>query len=377
MDRHCSFKSIIYIKAMWIDNKPVKGRGAAIQPSNRYLKNAYGTWDSAGVDALLNEDGEQEIDDPPTKFIVGHAKSILNKVTSKDIGIEWSVNPYQGCEHGCAYCYARPTHEYWGYSAGLDFERTIIVKRNAADLLDKALRSPTWDVGTISISGNTDCYQPAERKEGITRKILQVAQNFGQPIGVITKNALVLRDNDIIAEMASRKLASVAISLTTQDEALRRVLEPRTSTAQTRLRTIETLSKAGVPVLAMLAPIIPSMNDHEIPDLLRSAANAGARTASYTVVRTNGPVEDVFRKWLEDHFPDRAAKVIAQISELHGGGMKDSSMGRRMRGEGALAESIRSVFNLMRKRYFGDLRMPDHDRSQFKIPANGQLDLFS
>ena len=177
--------------------------------------------------------------------------------------------------------------------------------------------------------------------------------------------------------MASRKLASVAISLTTQDEALRRVLEPRTSTAQTRLRTIETLSKAGVPVLAMLAPIIPSMNDHEIPDLLRSAANAGARTASYTVVRTNGPVEDVFRKWLEDHFPDRAAKVIAQISELHGGGMKDSSMGRRMRGEGALAESIRSVFNLMRKRYFGDLRMPDHDRSQFKIPANGQLDLFS
>lgn len=362
---------------MSIDNKPVKGRGAAIQPANRYLQNAYGIWERVGVDALLNEDGELEVDNSRTKFIVGHAKSILNKVTSKDIEIEWSVNPYQGCEHGCAYCYARPTHEYWGYSAGLDFERTIIVKRNAADLLDKALRSSKWDVGTISISGNTDCYQPVERKEGITRKILRVAQVFGQPIGVITKNALVLRDIDILTEMASRNLAGVAISLTTQDEALRRVLEPRTSTISMRLRTIETLSKAGVPVLAMLAPIIPAMNDHEVPDLLRSAADAGARTASYTVVRTNGPVEDVFRNWLEHHFPERAAKVIAQISELHGGGMNDSKLGRRMRGEGPLSENIRSVFNVMRKRYFGDNTMPVHDRSLFKVPANGQLDLFS
>lgn len=362
---------------MLIDDKPVKGRGAAIQPVNKYLRNAYGAWEAEGVDALLNEDGEQETDATPTKFIIGQAKTILNKVTSKDIGLDWSVNPYQGCEHGCAYCYARPTHEYWGYSAGLDFERTIIVKRNAADLLDKALRSAKWDVGTISISGNTDCYQPVERKEGITRKILKVAQDFGQPIGIITKNALVLRDIDILAEMASRNLASVAISFTTQDEGLRRVLEPRTSTALMRLKTMEALSNAGIPVLAMLAPIIPALNDHEIPELLRSAADAGARNASYTVVRTNGPVEEVFRTWLEHHFPERAAKVIAQISELHGGAMNDSTMGRRMHGEGALAESIRSVFKVLRKRYFGDSRMPDHDSSHFKIPANGQLDLFS
>lgn len=361
---------------MLIDDKPVKGRGAAIQPANKYLRNTYGIWETEGVDDLLNEDGEQESDATPTKFIIGQSKSILNKVTSKDIGLDWSVNPYQGCEHGCAYCYARPTHEYWGYSAGLDFERKIIVKRNAAELLEKALRSPNWDVGTISISGNTDCYQPVERKEGITRKILKVAQDFRQPIGIITKNALVLRDLDILTEMASRNLASVAISFTTQDEGLRRVLEPRTSTALMRLKTMEALSNAGIPVLAMLAPIIPALNDHEIPELLRSAADAGARTASYTVVRTNGPVEEVFRKWLEHHFPDRAAKVIAQISELHGGSMNDSRMGRRMRGEGALAESIRSVFKVMRKRYFGDARMPDHDRSQFKIPTNGQLDLF-
>lgn len=367
--------------AMSIDKKPVKGRGAAIQPANRFLKNVYGTWDIEGVDALLfrsaaEEEGELDRDTTRTKFILGNAKSILNKVTSQDIGLDWSVNPYQGCEHGCAYCYARPTHEYWGYSAGLDFERTIIVKRNAAELLAKALRSPKWDVGTISISGNTDCYQPVERKEGITRKLLKVAQEFGQPIGIITKNALVLRDLDILTEMAARNLVGVAISFTTQDEALRRVLEPRTSTSSMRLKTMETLSKAGIPVMAMLAPIIPAMNDHEIPELLRSAADAGARTASYTVVRTNGPVEDVFRQWLEHHFPDRAAKVIAQISEMHGGGMNDSKLGRRMRGEGAIANSIRSLFNLMRKRYFGDATMPHYDQTLFKVPAHGQLVLF-
>lgn len=357
---------------MAIDDKPVKGRGASEQVKNRFLQHSYGVVHWEGVDEVekLPDGGGR------TKYIEVFPKTILNKVNSPDVGMAWSVNPYQGCEHGCAYCYARPTHEYWGYSAGLDFERTILLKRNAPELFAQALRHPKWGAETISISGNTDCYQPVERRERITRGLLQVAQEFRQPIGIITKNAMVLRDLDILAEMAAHRLASVAISLTTLNEDLRRVLEPRTSTATNRLRAIETLSKAGVPVFVMVAPIIPALNEHEVPALLKAAAEAGALGAGYTIVRTNGAVQDVFRKWLEDHFPDRAAKVIAQISAAHGGAMNDSSFGRRMRGEGPFAENIRRVFHVMRKRYFGDRTLPPMDHSLFSPPQQGQLDLF-
>ena len=354
---------------MPIDGKPVKGRGAAEQPANRFLKTHYGVAHWEGID---------EVDDEvhPTRYLIEHPKTILNKVTSPDVGLEWSLNAYQGCEHGCAYCYARPTHEYWGYSAGLDFERVIIVKRNAPELLRKALRDPKWPVEVISISGNTDCYQPIEQEEGITRQLLEICLEFRQPIGMITKNALILRDLDLLRELAALNLVHVAISFTTMDEELRRRLEPRTSTGANRLRAMAALSDAGVPVHAMIAPIIPALNASEVPTLLKAAAQAGARGAGYTVVRTNGPVEGIFRTWLQHHYPDRAAKVIAQISELHGGHMHDPRFGRRMKGEGPFAENIARVFRVFRARYFAGRGTPELDRSLFRVPPHGQLDLF-
>ncbi len=356
---------------MEIDGKSIKGRGAQIQVPNRFSERSVGIVHWEGIDEPEDER------DKPTKYLENYPKTILNKITSPDLSMEWSLNPYQGCEHGCAYCYARPTHEYWGYGAGLDFERVILMKRTAPALLEKELRKASWDGGVISISGNTDCYQPVERKERITRSVLEVAQRFRQPIGIITKNALVLRDLDILEEMAKHRLAHVAISLTTLDENLRRVMEPRTSTSANRLRTIEALANAGVPVQVMVAPIIPGLTDHEVPALLKAAARAGASKAGYTIVRTNGAVEPVFRSWLEEHYPDRAAKVIAQIGHAHGGSMNDSTFGRRMRGEGAFAENIKRVFRLFRDRYFEGREMPALDRSLFNPPPKGQLDLFA
>jgi len=358
-----------YLVHMAMDAKPVKGRGAAEQVPNRFLRHSYGVMEPEGVDEV--EDAPH-----PTTYIPGHPKTIINKVDSPDVGMDWSLNPYQGCEHGCAYCYARPTHEYWGYSAGLDFERVIIMKREAPALLEKALRDPKWRGGPITIAGNTDPYQPVERTERITRGLLEVAWDFQQPIGIITKNALVLRDLDILSEMAARNLAQVAISLTTLDEDLRRKLEPRTSTAVNRLRTIGELTRAGVPVHVMVAPIIPALNEPEVPALLKAAADAGAVGAGYTVLRTNGPVEEVFRKWLDLHFPERAAKIVAQVGAMHGGRMSDGASGRRMRGEGAFAENVRRVFRVFRARYFAGRSAPPLDSSLFKPPPRGQLDLF-
>ncbi len=355
---------------MSIDEKPIKGRGAVEQVANRFLRTHYGVAHWEGVDEV-----EEEVQ--PTKYLIENPRTIINPVNSPDLSFKWSLNPYQGCEHGCSYCYARPTHEYWGYSAGLDFERVIIVKRNAPELLDKALRHPKWKAEPITISGNTDCYQPIERKEQITRKILEVAHAFNQPIAMITKNALILRDIDLLQDMASRDLASVAISFTSLNEDLRRVLEPRTSTGRNRLKAIETLSKAGIPVHAMIAPIIPTLNEPEVPTLLKAAADAGARSAGYTILRTNGAVKPVFRKWVEEHYPDRAAKIISQASHLHGGSMNDSEWGRRMKGSGAFAHNIERIFKIMRDRYFAGRESPELRSDLFKPPPQGQLDLFS
>ncbi len=355
---------------MAIDGKPVKGRGAVEQVPNRFLSTQYGVVHWEGIDEV-----EEEVQ--PTKYIEVHPKTIVNPVSSQDLSFNWSLNPYQGCEHGCSYCYARPTHEYWGYSAGLDFERVVLIKRNAPELLEKALRHPKWKGEPITVSGNTDCYQPIERKEQITRKILEVASAFNQPIAMITKNALIMRDLDILSDMAARGLASVAISLTTLNEDLRRVLEPRTSTGRNRLKVIETFSQAGIPVHAMIAPIIPTLNEPEVPALLKAAADAGALSAGYTVLRTNGAVKQVFKKWAEEHYPDRAGKIIAQGSDLHGGSMNDSTWGRRMKGSGAFAENIERVFKVMRRRYFEGRVSPSLDSSQFKPPPRGQLDLFA
>ncbi|MDX9749795.1 MAG: PA0069 family radical SAM protein [Flavobacteriales bacterium] len=354
---------------MAIDGKPIKGRGTGDQVPNRFLKHSYGVVHWEGVDAVEEEH-------PATRHVVEHAKRIVNRVDAPDLRFNWSMNPYQGCEHGCAYCYARPTHEYWGYGAGLDFERVIIVKRNAPELLRATFMDRKWRPEPIMFSGNTDCYQPVERREGITRRMLEVLLEFRHPVSMITKNALVLRDLDILRELAAMGLVSVAISLTTLDEGLRRVMEPRTSTGINRLKAMEALTKAGVPVYAMVAPIIPALNEHEVPALIEAAANAGALGAGYTVVRTNGAVKPVFESWLRAHFPDRAEKVLAQVRDAHGGQSSDSRFGRRMRGEGHFAENIRQVVALMRRKHFAGRTVPELDRTRFKRPAAGQLELF-
>ena len=354
---------------MATDGKPVKGRGAQEQVRNRFQQHSYGVVHWEGIDELDEEVGA-------TRYVVETARSIVNEVNSPDLSFKWSMNPYQGCEHGCAYCYARPTHEYWGYSAGLDFERVILMKSNAPELLEARLRSRSWVPDTIMLSGNTDCYQPVERKEGITRRLLEVLHRFRNPVGIITKNALVLRDLDILREMAAEGLAHVAISITTLDEDLRRVMEPRTSTAAHRLRAMETLSHAGVPTMVMVAPVIPGLNDKDIPAVLKAAADAGARAAGYTVVRTNGAVAPVFERWLRTHYPDRADKVLMQIRELHGGQVEDTKSGRRMRGEGAHAGSINRLFKVMRSRYFQGRSLTTLDTMRFRVPPSGQLDLF-
>lgn len=348
----------------------VKGRGADRQVANRFLQRHYGVVEPTGID-------EPELGvDQATQVLPTFPRTILNRVDSPDLPFTWSLNPYQGCEHGCSYCYARPTHEYWGYSAGLDFERVILVKREAAALLEKALRAPSWRGEPIMLSGATDPYQPVERRERLTRACLELCLRFGQPVSVITKNALVTRDVDLLAELARDRRAAVAISLTTLNEDLRRVLEPRTSTAANRLKAMELLAAAGVPVFAMIAPVIPALNAPEIPALLRAAREAGAVGAGYTVLRTNGPVEPLFRAWLQHHFPDRAAKVIAQTSALHGGRMSDGRSGVRMRGEGAFALQINRIFTVMRRRIFGQSAFPALDSSGFNRPPQGQLELF-
>ena len=354
---------------MPIDGKPIKGRGAATQVANRFLKLSYGVVHWEGIDEVEEEDRR-------TRYVIEHAKSIVNKVDSPDLRFDWSMNPYQGCEHGCAYCYARPTHEYWGYSAGLDFERVVLVKRNAPELLRSTLMDKKWNAAPIMFSGNTDCYQPVERKEGITRRMLEVCLEFRQPVAMITKNALILRDLDLLSEMASMGLASVAISLTTLNEDLRRVMEPRTSTGANRVRTIEALTQAGVPTMVMTAPIIPALNEHEIPALLQAAADAGALGAGYTIVRTNGAVKHVFDNWVHEHFPDRASKVIAQVSEMHGGTMNDSHFGRRMKGEGEFARSVHQLFRVSHDRAFRGRTMPAMNTQLFQRPPEGQLELF-
>lgn len=340
-----------------------------MQVLNRFLSRSHGIVHWEGIDEPLEEARA-------TRYLVEHPRTIVNRVESPDLPFVHSLNPYQGCEHGCAYCYARPTHEYWGYSAGLDFEQVIIVKRNAPELLEKQLRNPRWTVEPISISGATDPYQPIERKERLTRQLLEVALAFKQPVSVITKNALVLRDLDLLVELAGHGLAIVAISVTTLKEELRRVLEPRTSSTANRLRAIRVLRDAGVPVMAMVAPIIPALNESEVPDLLRATAEAGAITASYTVLRTNGAVEPVFTAWLQEHFPDRAARVMEHVKAMHGGRMSDSAYGRRMRGSGVHADHIARMFKVMRRRCFGESRLPELRCDLFKPPPQGQLGLF-
>lgn len=321
-----------------------KGRGSQINTHNRFNRYSY----SQDYTEMLDE---EFLVNHKTEIIYTHPKTIINKVESPDVGLEYSLNPYQGCEHGCIYCYARNTHEYWGYSAGLDFEQKIIVKQNAVEILEKQFSSKSWKPKPIMLSGNTDCYQPIERQLEITRRILQTCLKYKHPVALITKNALILRDIDILEELAKLNLVHVMISITGTDESVRQKLEPRTATYKNRFKVIEELTKVGIPTGVMVAPIIPGLNNHEIPTVIDLAAQAGARSAGYTMVRLNGAIGPIFKDWLQKSFPDRANKVWNQICESHGGNVNDSRFGVRMRGEGKMAKSIKQLFDISVNRF--------------------------
>ena len=340
----------------------LKGRGAQINTQNRFLKTTRAKEHIEAIDDWTEENEH-------TVYLEDHAKSIVNKVDSPDVGMWYSMNPYQGCEHGCIYCYARNAHEYWGYSAGLDFERKIIVKKNAAELLRKFLMHPKWECKPISLSGNTDCYQPAEKKFRLTRSLLEVCNEFNQPVGMITKNAGMLRDKDLLQEMAKKKLISILVSITSFNEDLRRVMEPRTTTATQRLRIIQELSEAGVRMGVMLGPMIPGLNEHEMQRIMKAASENGATFSAYTFIRLNGAIKIMFHDWLYKNFPDRADKVWHLIETGHGGKVNDSRYGVRMRGEGPISDLVRQQFIKYNKLYNLNAERWELDCSQFRRPG--------
>ncbi len=344
-----------------------KGKGAQINTSNRFEKHHIAYEHIEGLD-------EPHLEDKPrTEVFYETPKKIISKNDSPDLPFDHSVNPYQGCEHGCIYCYARNSHEYWGLSAGLDFESKIIVKKDAPQLLEEAFLKKSWKPSKLMLSGNTDCYQPLEQRFELTRAILKVCLRYRNPIGIITKNALITRDIDVLKELASHRLVHVYLSITTLDEKLRQLMEPRTASAVKKLRAIRQLTNEGIPVGIMNAPIIPGLNHHEIPKVLEAAAHAGARSAGYTVVRLNGQIADLTRDWLFKNFPDRAQKVWNQVCELHGGHVNDSEFGRRQSGEGSHADIIKQLFKKSQKKYFDGRSMPPVNMNAFRRGGNYQL----
>ena len=346
----------------------LKGRGAQFNPKNRFLKNEIVKEHIEAIDDWIEPNAE-------TQFLEDNPKTIVNKVESPDVGMFYSMNPYQGCEHGCTYCYARNAHEYWGYSAGLDFERKIIVKKNAPQLLRKFLMDPKWQCLPISLSGNTDCYQPGEKKFGITRALLEVCLEFNQPVGIITKNAGILRDKDLLTQLAAKRLVSVLISVTSFDENLRRTMEPRTTTGKQRIRTIRELSDAGVRTGVMLGPMIPGLNEHEMQRIMKAASENGASFSAYTFIRLNGAIKLIFRDWLYKCFPDRADKVWHLIEASHDGKVNDSRFGVRMRGEGNIAQLVAQQYARYTQKYGLNAERWELDTSLFRRPG-GQISLF-
>jgi DNA repair photolyase len=340
----------------------LKGRGAQFNPRNRFLKNSTAREEIESIDEWTEPN-------PATIYLEDNAKGIVNKVDSPDLHLMYSMNPYQGCEHGCIYCYARNAHEYWGYSAGLDFERKIIVKKNAPELLRKFLMNPKWECTPISLSGNTDCYQPAEQKFKLTRRMLEVCLEFNQPVAMITKNAGMLRDKDLLQEMAKKKLVSILVSITSLDEEIRRTMEPRTTTAKQRLRLIKELSDAGVRMGVMMGPMIPGLNEHEMQRIMKAASENGATFTAYTFIRLNGAIKLIFHDWLYKNFPDRADKVWHLIEQSHDGKVNDSRYGIRMRGEGNIAELVAQQYKKYGKIYHMNEEDFQLDCTQFRRPG--------
>src|SRR5467141_59922 len=309
---------------------PVHGRGASWSPANRFERLHV---DLADIDVVDGEPNAEERPRRQTQYFRDGTKSIITRNDSPDVGFETSLNPYRGCEHGCIYCYARPTHEYLGFSAGLDFESKIMVKMNAPELLRAELESPRWQPQTLVLSGVTDPYQPVERKLQITRSCLEVLAEFRNPVAIITKNHLVTRDIDILGELAACNAVAVNVSVTSLDPTLQRVLEPRTTSPQGRLYAIEQLRAAKIPVGVMVAPIIPGLTDHEVPKILDACAKAGAQFAGYTVIRLPWAVAPLFEHWLDEHFPERKEKVLSRIRHIRNGKINDPRWGFPTKGE--------------------------------------------
>jgi DNA repair photolyase len=347
--------------------RSIVGRGAAGNPKNRFER--------IEVEPEPGESDEES--GPETVYLRDVSRSIIARNDSPDIGFDASINPYRGCSHGCIYCFARPTHEYLGFSAGLDFESKILVKQNAPDLLRKELSSSRWKPQVLAMSVATDCYQPVEKKLRLTRRCLKVIAEFRNPVAVVTKNHLVTRDIDLLSELARYDAAMVAISLTTLDDDLRRVMEPRTSRPARRLAAIEALARAGIPVGVMIAPIIPGLTDHEMPALLSAAAEAGASFAAYTPVRLPYAVRPLFEDWLEHHFPERKEKVLNRIRSIRGGKLNDPRFGSRMRGEGIFAEHIAQLFSIScRRAGIGEKEFPSLSTAAFRKDGGAQPGLF-
>ncbi len=340
--------------------------GSRFDPPNRFEStHREPDWEHWDGDA----DSRPTDDSRPIVYLEDDSQSIVSENDSPDIPFRYSLNPYRGCAHGCAYCYARNSHEYLGFNAGLDFETKIVVKRRAAELFRQFLSRPKWKPESIAFSGVTDCYQPIERTERLTRSCMLVAAEFGQPVSIVTKNAAVLRDLDVLQELAAMNLIHVYISVTTLQPDLAREMEPRTSIPVARLRAIRTLSAAGIPVGVMCAPIIPGLNDSELPHVLEAAADHGAQTAGYILLRLPLTVLPVFREWLERVYPARAENVLGLIAQTRGGSLSDSTFGRRMRGSGPIAEQIASLFRIFRARHGLDRSLPTYDLSHFRVPT--------
>lgn len=344
-----------------------RGRAAASNPSNRFDR-LHVQYDPAELD-------EEELRQVQREVFRDDSSSILSKNDSPDVPFTYSVNPYRGCEHGCIYCYARPTHEYLGFSAGLDFETKIVVKENAPDLLSARFQKRSWTPQVISFAGNTDVYQPLERSMQLTRRCLEVCLRHRNPVAIVTKNGLVTRDLDILEEMASMNLVRVVVSLTTLRADLVSEMEPRTARPSLRLKTIRRLREAGVPVGVLMAPLVPGLNDEEMPAVLEAAAEAGADAAGYVVLRLPGAVKELFLEWLRDAYPNRVEKVTSRLRSLRGEELNDTQYGRRMRGEGPWADAFRRLFRITARKHGLDKKPEPLSTERFRRLPGGQLDL--
>ncbi len=351
------------------------GRGAHTNPANRFERVRV----EPDFEHLEHdEDFPAGPGNPPTEYLPDDSRSVVTENSSPDVPFRYSLNPYRGCSHGCSYCYARPTHEYLGFSAGLDFETKVLVKHKAPELFRRFLARPSWQPEVIVLSGVTDCYQPVERELAITRQCLEVALEARQPVGIVTKNALVFRDLDLLRPMAALRIVHVTLSVTTLDQSLTRTLEPRTSAPAARLRAIRALSEAGVPVAVLVAPVVPGLTDSEVPAILSAAAEAGAMSAGCQLLRLPSCVQTIFLEWLARTHPLQAGRVEAMVRSTREGRLNSSEFGRRMCGTGPVAEQIDQMFSMFARRHGLDRGLPSYDFSHFRPPrdAGGQLRLF-